>query len=155
MDYDQAALCRESLAATCTSSSVSSTPIASAKLKQSQLFERCGIYDTLQNQWIRMRGHIYGMTYKIDINRSQGTPFDKCGARSGSPHLLHLAQHTHNYTWCSTHIITLGIAYTLFTHSQNYTFIYTHYLNSNVFFSSPIKQPGTGNLSLLRHTNYC
>ena len=62
LEYDQAVInaswavsCQESLARTCTRSpwlSSSSTPIARAKLKHSQLFERDGTYgidDAFQN----------------------------------------------------------------------------------------------------------
>ena len=40
-------------------------------------------------QWIRTRGHLRNDVRYIYINiyRSRGTPFDKCGARSGSPQL--------------------------------------------------------------------
>ena len=68
------------------------TPIACAKLKQSRLFERGGIYgidDALQNRSCPMNWNtgafIYGMTYDTNKYRSRGTPFDQCGARSGSP----------------------------------------------------------------------
>ena len=65
--YVQAVSCGESLAITCTHllSSSSSTLIVCAKLKQSQVFERGGIYGIDEHckieavQWIRTRGHLF------------------------------------------------------------------------------------------------
>ena len=100
LNYDYSPILSCLVKVCCTCSLSLRTPIARAKLKQSQLFKHGGIYGIawwriaklkLSNQ-LECRGiyslnDVWDIHRYIDIYRSRGTPFDKCGARSSLPQL--------------------------------------------------------------------
>ena len=107
----------ESLATMWTGSSSSSTPIARAKLKQSQLFEHDSIYgidDTLQNRSCPMNYNkraisLWNDVRGINIYWSWGMSTDKCGACSGLPQQREIIPPRLTQSLCGTDLQTVKV----------------------------------------------